>query len=451
MALTPEQVEANRRAKQMGKPIPYPETGSAPAKAPSLQKARTVNESVGTPPSTNNIVYPGGPAVGPSISGFDSTKPTTMGPVLAADLYRSDKPRGALARRIAGAAAEQDMGPVIGPNGVETFKWAGGENSEQFIGVPGVGKVPPASLRSTMAKSAQVPMMRLPSGQWVTADQMRERQLAQGAGQPVAPMMSQNNVQAWSDVKGRGGAVPLRPGTSGVVPEAIPVEAQRPTWGLVTDAEGNKRPMIANEVRPAMGLGSRARVNEFNDQRDAAAESRIRQASLKALMESNERMAAARNSANEPKVVGGTLVDANGNVLYTGPKEAAIAEKTQIENKQKDLSPWAGGTIGRDGLYYPPGELRKGFRSGPSNTLVIDMVNGTPQLLNNDTARQEMKNPNPRFRVLSKDEIAFLTKSKGPATVGEPSASDRKEAMDWIAANPNDPRVPAIKKKLGVG
>jgi hypothetical protein len=37
-----------------------------------------------------------------------------------------------------------------------------------------------------------------------------------------------------------------------------------------------------------------------------------------------------------------------------------------------------------------------------------------------------------------------------PTPTPAPAASANQEAIDWIAANPNDPRVPAIKKKLGL-
>jgi hypothetical protein len=37
-----------------------------------------------------------------------------------------------------------------------------------------------------------------------------------------------------------------------------------------------------------------------------------------------------------------------------------------------------------------------------------------------------------------------------PTPTPAPAAAANQEAIDWIAANPNDPRVPAIKKKLGL-
>lgn len=42
-------------------------------------------------------------------------------------------------------------------------------------------------------------------------------------------------------------------------------------------------------------------------------------------------------------------------------------------------------------------------------------------------------------------------KGTGPNEGAPPAVGDKnKEAIDWINANPNDPRVPAIKKKLGI-
>ena len=42
-------------------------------------------------------------------------------------------------------------------------------------------------------------------------------------------------------------------------------------------------------------------------------------------------------------------------------------------------------------------------------------------------------------------------KGSAEATKPTPPTKDKnQEALDWIAANPNDPRVPAIKKKLGI-
>ena len=50
------------------------------------------------------------------------------------------------------------------------------------------------------------------------------------------------------------------------------------------------------------------------------------------------------------------------------------------------------------------------------------------------------------------EQFGTLKGFKGAARGQEkPPATDKnQEALDWIAANPNDPRVPAIKKKLGI-
>lgn len=50
------------------------------------------------------------------------------------------------------------------------------------------------------------------------------------------------------------------------------------------------------------------------------------------------------------------------------------------------------------------------------------------------------------------EEFGTLKNFKGTAASQEkpPVVDKNKEALDWIKANPNDPRVPAIKKKLGI-
>lgn len=50
------------------------------------------------------------------------------------------------------------------------------------------------------------------------------------------------------------------------------------------------------------------------------------------------------------------------------------------------------------------------------------------------------------------EEFGTLKGFKGTAANEQkpPTPDKNQEALDWIAANPNDPRVPAIKKKLGI-
>lgn len=50
------------------------------------------------------------------------------------------------------------------------------------------------------------------------------------------------------------------------------------------------------------------------------------------------------------------------------------------------------------------------------------------------------------------EEFGTLKGFKGTGAKGEkpPAADKNQDALDWIKANPTDPRVPAIKKKLGI-